>query len=163
MRDITGLRTGRLVAVEPHHTDGRGWFWVARCDCGIEKIVRADKLVGGVLKSCGCGPRRGGDSTGRRKWGLATAANPTYRSWAAMINRCTNAKIEKAVRYYQRPGVGVCARWLSFAAFVADMGERPGGTSLDRYPDPYGDYEPGNCRWATPKEQRSNQRKRGTF
>lgn len=73
-----------------------------------------------------------------------------------MRTRCYN---EKSFKYkdYGAKGVKVCDRWLnSFANFLADMGERPEGTSLDRYPDGRGDYSPGNCRWATAQEQSEN-------
>lgn len=79
-----------------------------------------------------------------------------------MIHRCTNPKLEKAKAYYQDTGITVCERWLNFNSFYADMGERPEGKSLDRWPDPHGNYEPTNCRWATPSEQMNNRRPWGT-
>lgn len=82
----------------------------------------------------------------------------TYRSWMSMRDRCTNPNYKRWEDYGGR-GIKVCERWLdSFEAFLADMGERPPGKTLDRYPDVNGDYEPGNCRWATLKEQRANRR-----
>jgi len=80
---------------------------------------------------------------------------PTYRSWDAMIQRCTNPKATGYAEY-GGAGITVCERWRKFEAFLADMGERPDGTSLDRHPDLNGNYEPGNCRWATPREQNLN-------
>lgn len=75
-----------------------------------------------------------------------------------MKARCTNPNNPRWEDYGGR-GIKLCDRWLhSFEAFLADMGERPPGMSLDRYPDNDGNYEPGNCRWATLKEQRANRR-----
>ncbi len=79
-----------------------------------------------------------------------------YRTWSAMIQRCTNPRYD-GYRNYGGRGIEVCERWRTFANFLADMGPRPDGTSLDRVNND-GNYEPGNCRWATRSEQNSNQR-----
>jgi hypothetical protein len=71
-----------------------------------------------------------------------------------MLSRCTNPKATK-YRLWGGRGITVCERWYMFENFLADMGERPEGKSLDRK-DPDGNYEPGNCRWATAVEQRHN-------
>lgn len=80
----------------------------------------------------------------------------TYYSSVNMRARCKYA-YHASFKYYGGRGIAVCERWESFANFLADMGERPEGKSLDRI-DPDGNYEPGNCRWATIQEQVDNRR-----
>ena len=81
---------------------------------------------------------------------------PAYRSWKYMNTRCHNQNNSRYLDYGGR-GIIICERWRTFANFLADMGERPEGKSLDRI-DNDGNYEPGNCRWATQVEQNTNAR-----
>jgi hypothetical protein len=76
-----------------------------------------------------------------------------------MKQRCNDPK-HRYFKNYGGRGIKICERWNSFENFLADMGERPEGMTLDRYPDNDGNYEMGNCRWATPKQQANNCRKR---
>ena len=84
---------------------------------------------------------------------------PEYRSWDAMLQRCYNHQHRSWANYGGR-GITVCERWRnSFEAFYADMGNKPTlQHTIDRYPEKSGNYEPGNCRWATRKEQQRNTR-----
>ena len=129
---------------------------LCRCECGTERIVLAQSLRSGISRSCSCLQR---EIAAQRKTihGHGGKWTPTYRSWIAMKGRC-HYPANASWQYYGGRGITVCDRWRdSFEAFLADLGERPEGKTLDRI-DPDGDYEPGNCRWATPKEQRANQR-----
>lgn len=81
---------------------------------------------------------------------------PTYRSWTSMISRCGNPNNVSWAHYGGR-GITICDAWRTFLGFLADMGERPEGKTLDRINND-GNYEPGNCRWATASEQSRNRR-----
>jgi len=92
------------------------------------------------------------------------SSHPLYRCWASIKNRCYNPN-EPGYTEYGGRGIKVCDRWLGkngFWNFIDDMGMRPNGCSIDRV-DVNGDYEPGNCRWATPKEQSYNRRNNLVF
>jgi hypothetical protein len=159
-KDIAGQQFGRLTVVEcmPRAYRPPLRYWRCRCICGNETIVRASALQLRSRKppqSCGCWRFDFARTHGMTR--INGKHSPTFESWHAMLQRCTNPKINRFMHYGGR-GITVCDRWHQFENFFADMGERPPGLTLDRI-DNDGNYEPSNCRWATVSEQNSNQQR----
>ncbi len=159
-KDISGQPFGKWTVLKYAGSNGRA-YWLCRCECGNECEVGGKELRNGHSTQCkrcqarqiGSNPKHGHAKSGNKK------ASRTYRSWECMIDRCTNRK-HKAYKNYGGRGITVCDRWRnSFENFLADMGMRPEGMTIDRIEND-GNYEPGNCRWATLSQQRRNQRKR---
>jgi hypothetical protein len=160
--DLGGRRVGDWTVGEIAGVDSRNRpLWRCTCTCGTIRNVKAGNLVQGTSRGCGCS--KDAKSAGRISERNSThggTGTPTYRSWRAMLARCKYDGPQN--RHHRGQGVTVCERWITFEAFLSDMGERPAGTSLDRHPDPAGNYEPENCRWATPLQQRHNRRVDGS-
>jgi len=155
-----GQRFHRLVVVDVDAgRTKQGCMLVGvKCDCGTQKIVRLSLLRNGVTKSCGCYCReRTAESHLRHGCGRNGKQTPEYRSWADMIRRTSDPSRRDFPNYGGR-GIAVCERWRDFPAFLADMGYRPPGCSIDRI-DVDGNYEPSNCRWSTRTEQNRNTRR----
>lgn len=157
--DITGHKYGRVIALRRAGVSCGGVTWHCLCDCGREFITSSNSLRRGKTKSCGCYQSEQTSDANRRHGHSTRIHNQTrtYRIWGAMHNRCRNPS-NISYRWYGAMGVKVCDRWKDFRNFLADMGEAPLKLSIDRFPDSWGDYEPGNCRWATSLEQRHNRR-----
>lgn len=161
LRDKTGTRFGYLVALRPVGESKWGEvLWECLCDCGKTLNCVAGRLSQGQVTHCGCKTKE--------NFLLACAASRThgmsetriYREWAAMLDRCSTT-VKSPRRYHGNLGVRVCSEWkrdftlFSRWALANGYGD---DLTLDRYPDPYGDYEPSNCRWATRSQQQRNRR-----
>lgn len=147
-----GDKVGSAIFLKDESSSKRGRRASFVCGlCGAEFIAVIEDVKYEISYSCGCNYSRNtigarkkthGNSVGKKTTG-------TYRSWRSMNSRCY---YEKSISYpnYGKKGIKVADRWrVSFENFLKDMGERPPNTSLDRFPNKKGDYEPGNCRWAT--------------
>ena len=154
-----GDRFDRLVVIGPgeHKTNERGhtiYHAKVACICGTQFSVAITSLKSGNTRSCGCiNDERRRISPLNLRHGMV--GTPTYKTWQSMKARCNNSR-DTVFKNYGGKGISVCERWLKFENFLADMGERPSGMSLDRI-DNSGNYEPGNCRWATDLTQAFNQ------
>lgn len=158
IKDLTGQVFGRLTALRRLGQDKRGKvIWECVCICGEARRIRSDVLLSGGSQSCGCLRREVARThTTGNKWSLkhGHSTSRTYTSWCAMIKRCTNPNHPHWL-HYGGTGVKVDSRWQGehgFENFLADMKERPAGTSIGRFGD-VGKYERSNCAWQTPKQQ----------
>lgn len=153
--DLIGELFGDLTVIERLPSKSGKAMWRLLCKCGSTAVAPSGDLRTGRYVSCGCSKISHGKFKGSARH---TNVDDTYWCWTAMIQRCENPA-HPAYKDYGGRGITVCERWRkSFTDFLADMGPRPPGTSIDRYPDFNGNYQPGNVRWATATEQARNRR-----
>lgn len=148
--NLTGQTFGRLTVIRRDGNSKAGErMWKCRCECGNIHRAGGVRLTSGVTMSCGCWRR---EVTGLIHRTHGMRHTPEYRAWANARARCYNSKCQ-GYKNYGGKGITVCERWRTFENFFADMGLRPSADhSIDRK-DNFGNFEPGNCRWATRIEQ----------
>lgn len=149
-----------MLVVRQQAADGR---WICDCDCGGEITVHRRSLASGQVKRCLCMATAVAAMPKEGLKGLGGASlwkmQPERMNWNNMIDRCTNPKC-KRYNYYGGRGIQVCVEWRrDFNAFLQDVGPKPGNSYTLERKDVDGNYEPGNVRWATKKEQARNTRR----
>ncbi len=155
-----GQKYSRWAPISPAERCARGELrWHCRCDCGKEAVVLQRTLLNGTSRSCGCLSVETflAKNMARNRTHGESKTTPEYRAWCHMRNRCNNPK-SKDYQNYGGRGIAVCVRWESYENFLADMGRRPSSRHSIERNHVNGDYEPGNCCWATDKQQQNNKR-----
>lgn len=155
---LEGKRFGRLVVLKRADNSKKGLtYWLCKCDCGNTKVIRGTHLVAGKIKSCGCISI---EKVKQRQITHNLSKTRLYHIYRGIKSRCYNPKNE-CYRIYGGRGITMCEEWknnfLSFYNWAINNGHRE-DLSIDRINND-GNYEPNNCRWATPKEQSNNTRR----
>lgn len=149
--EFAGKTFGRLTILSEAPRQGKRAMVTCRCNCGAVKIYRRQHVVCGAIKSCGC---LASEVTAKRNYKHGMSTTPTWVTWRCMRQRCED-RTHEDYKYYGARGITVCDRWAFFENFLADMGEKPDGKSIDRV-DNDGGCCKANCRWAASIEQANN-------
>lgn len=160
--DLTGMRFGRLVVQKQKmRSKDRNIIWECKCECGNTTAVFGKDLKRGHTKSCGCLQK---DKLRERRFKHGDRDSRLYSVWKTMKKRCENQN-HKSYQWYGANGVVVCDEWHDYSTFKEwamqngyDENAKRGECTIDRI-DPYGNYEPKNCRWVSMAEQAKNKRK----
>jgi len=153
IKELTGKTFNYLTVLKLAQT--KPVLWLCRCECGVEKFIDTSNLVLGRTKSCGC---KKAEMVGNATRSHGKTGTAEYKTWIGIKGRCKYPYVNGYKNYGGR-GISVCTEWdVSFLQFLEDMGKKPDSSYTIERKDTDGNYERGNCYWATPEEQARNKR-----
>lgn len=158
IKSLVGYKFNMLAVIKKSHVKNNRQFWICLCKCGKQVIIDSSRILSRKRnqKSCGCMQRINASLKNKTH---GQSRTPEYFVYRSMLDRCYR-KTTTGYHDYGGRGICVCKRWRkSFVNFIKDMGKRPSPKYSIERKNSNGDYKPSNCRWATRKEQNSNQRR----